>query len=345
MKSHFISRLMWGLFIILFGMGLLLRQAGWIDFSMGHLVSIFWPVLLIFLGFTELLKRMVSRQGSFWGGAVLLGVGLVFLGRNTGLMALSFGGLFRFIVPAVIIIYGLRMVFKPKDCENRSTTDDDGWQAYTSDRERPIPPAPPLHPDPTKPESAQWEKFEEQQPRMQQDPVKDEFERNHGDRFSSKQERMRQRAERIRDRMERHADKWSSRTNWWDYNSKTQQRSSFIGDVHVGQDYFELQPMNISHFIGDTVLDLTKAQIQPGETKITISSFIGDVKVFVPNDYEIGIQVVTSAFIGDVQTLDRKEGGMFKHMNIETPYYHETDKKVKLVVSTFIGDVRVTKVG
>jgi lia operon protein LiaF len=69
------------------------------------------------------------------------------------------------------------------------------------------------------------------------------------------------------------------------------------------------------------------------------------VKVFLPNDSEVGVNVVSSAFIGDVAVLERKEGGIFKNMNVVTPYFHETDKKVKLVVSTFIGDVRVTKVG
>ncbi|MGO4376241.1 cell wall-active antibiotics response protein LiaF, partial [Paenibacillus sp. MCAF20] len=94
-----------------------------------------------------------------------------------------------------------------------------------------------------------------------------------------------------------------------------------------------------------TILDLTKAQVAVGETRIHISSFIGDVKVFVPNDYEIGVQVLTSSFIGDVKILDRKEGGMFKHINIQSPSYSDSDKKIKLIVSTFIGDVRVTKVG
>ena len=79
--------------------------------------------------------------------------------------------------------------------------------------------------------------------------------------------------------------------------------------------------MNISHFIGDTVLDLTKAQILPGETVINISSFIGDVKIYLPNDYEIGVQVVSSAFVGDVAVLEQKEGGIFKNIDVETPYF------------------------
>ncbi len=157
------------------------------------------------------------------------------------------------------------------------------------------------------------------------------------------------RTERVRERMEqrayRHQYRHHDRTEWWNYDPNAQNRSGFIGDVYLGHDYWELKPMNISHFIGDTVLDLTKAQIPAGETRVHISSFIGDVKVFLPNDFEVGIHVVSSAFIGDVAVLDHKEGGIFKNMNIETPFYQDTDKKVTLVVSTFIGDVRVTKVG
>ena len=103
--------------------------------------------------------------------------------------------------------------------------------------------------------------------------------------------------------------------------------------------------MTISHFIGDTTLDLTKAQIPLGETKVYVSSFIGDVKVFVPNDLSIGIQVVSSCLIGDVKVLDQKRGGMFNQMTVETPHFPDIDKRVVLVVSCFIGDVRVTKVG
>jgi lia operon protein LiaF len=152
---------------------------------------------------------------------------------------------------------------------------------------------------------------------------------------------MEQRAERYH----RHSHERHDRVEWWNHDPGAQTRSGFIGDIYVGHDYWELKPMNISHFIGDTVLDLTKAQIPLGETRIHISSFIGDVKVFLPNDLEVGVNVVSSAFIGDVSVLDRKEGGMFKNMNVETSYFQETDKKIKLVVSTFIGDVRVTKVG
>ena len=121
--------------------------------------------------------------------------------------------------------------------------------------------------------------------------------------------------------------------------------SRFIGDFVFDQDRFELKPMSISHFIGDTKLDLTRAQIPLGETRIYVSTFIGDVKVFVPDDYSVGVRVVSSSLIGDVKVMDQKRGGLFNQVNVETPRFIDASKQVVLVVSTFIGDVRVTKVG
>jgi lia operon protein LiaF len=155
------------------------------------------------------------------------------------------------------------------------------------------------------------------------------------------------RRDRIDEKMQRHrrhSNPWE-RVEWWENDPSVQNRSGFIGDIHIGHDHWELKPLNISHFIGDTVIDLTKAHIPFGETRITISSFIGDVKIYLPNDYEVGIHVVSSAFIGDARVLDMRDSRLFRSMDVETPSYKDTDKKIKLVCSTFIGDVRVTKVG
>jgi len=69
------------------------------------------------------------------------------------------------------------------------------------------------------------------------------------------------------------------------------------------------------------------------------------VKVFVPGDANVGIQVVSSSLIGDVRVWEQKRGGLFNSMSVESPYYADADKRVVLVASAFIGDVRVTKVG
>ncbi|MFC5652380.1 cell wall-active antibiotics response protein LiaF [Paenibacillus solisilvae] len=368
MNNNFLNRLLWGLFIIVIGVVLMLRQSGVIDFDIGEIISLLWPLIPLFLGLQSLLSNFVYGRGSIFGSSILMLVGFVFLGRNLGWFTWSIGDLIQFAVPFIIILFGIGMIFKPKRKKNDASRGDD-WKAYPYGQpEQTIPPAPPLHPDPTRPtinlkkdnpeDAVDWEMpapaagtqqakngsgadynpHHENQARSSYNPYV------HG-----KMDRWERRAERVRERMEQRAHRFQhrhhDRTEWWNHDPNAQNRSGFIGDIYVGHDYWELKPMNISHFIGDTVLDLTKAQIPVGETRVHISSFIGDVKVFMPNDFEVGIHVVSSAFIGDVAVLDHKEGGIFKNMNIETPYYQDTDKKVTLVVSTFIGDVRVTKVG
>ncbi|BBH21605.1 hypothetical protein Back11_29500 [Paenibacillus baekrokdamisoli] len=369
MNGNFIRRLTWGLFIIVIGVVLMLRQGGAIDFDIGDLISKLWPLFPLFLGFQNLLQTLVSGKGSIIGSSILMIVGFVFLGRNLDWFSWSIGELIKFAGPFIIILFGIGMIIRPRRNKKENLPDED-WKAYPyGPTEQQVPPAPPLHPDPTK-QPVNLKKNDDSEQAV---PTPSNLPPNSNGREANghntgigngnyspyhnpsgtsyppymhpKMQKWARRTERFRERMERRGHRHHDRMEWWNHDPNAQTRSGFIGDIYVGHDYWELKPMNISHFIGDTVLDLTKAQILPGETRVHISSFIGDVKVFLPNDFEVGIHVISSAFIGDVAVLDHKEGGIFKNMNIETPYYKETDKKVTLVVSTFIGDVRVTKVG
>ncbi|OGX60604.1 MAG: hypothetical protein A2189_09230 [Paenibacillus sp. RIFOXYA1_FULL_44_5] len=138
--------------------------------------------------------------------------------------------------------------------------------------------------------------------------------------------------------------KWFKETYSWK-DKKEDNHSSFIGDIYVGQDYWELVPTNVSIFIGDTVLDLTKATIAYGQTTINISCFIGDVKVLVPNDIELDVSVAVSSVIGDVNVFDRHESGMFRTVSIQSDQYSLAEKRIHIQMSTFIGAVQVKKVG
>ncbi len=125
---------------------------------------------------------------------------------------------------------------------------------------------------------------------------------------------------------------------------KTVNESSFIGDYYIGKDYFRLKPLNISHFVGDTVIDLTKAQIPYGTTRINISCFIGDVVIYVPNDPELGVRANSSSFLGDHNVLGSTRSGIVSGVD-ETQNYDECAKRIKISASSFIGDVHVTRVG
>jgi lia operon protein LiaF len=350
LNGKFTSRLFTGLVVIGVGLIFLLKQTGYIEFNLGDAIRMFWPVILIVVGIRGLLTVRDYGYGSLAGGLVPLIIGIVFLGRNLDWFEWSIGELVPYIWPIIIIIVGINLIWRPKWRKSKPPEDD--WKSYGSyDDQAPIPPAPPLHPDPTKePINLSKEPLGgTDNSGLHQAESKTGYQ-GYGNSFKEwKKEQKNHYKHWEREQKDKYKNKktcGSEHVEWWNSSDPSvQTRSGFIGDIHIGQDYWDLKPMNISHFIGDTVLDLTKAHVATGETKVCISSFIGDVKVFVPNDFEVGIEVVSSAFIGDVKVLGRKEGGMFNHFNMQSPRYAEADKRIKLIVSTFIGDVRVTKVG
>jgi lia operon protein LiaF len=358
MNEHFFQRMLWGLIIVAVGVGFLLNQTGYLSFSIGDLFSTFWPVILIVIGLQNFVLGRMYRSGSASWGVIMMAIGFVFLGRNLDWFDWSLGEIIQYGWPVILIIVGINMMFRPGK-KKRPQEGDSDWKAFNHaphaphgphmpepPLDKPVPPAPPLHPDPLL-EDFEKRMNDQAPPPPPQPDSHGPYGQSQGDWKREFKDGMQGFKREMKDaHKHKHKHKHGhERVEWWNHDPGVQTRSGFIGDIHLGSDYWELKPMNISHFIGDTVLDLTKAQIPLGETRITISSFIGDVKVFIPNDYEVGVHVVSSAFLGDASVLEQKEGGLFKNMNVESPYYHETDKKIRLVVSTFIGDVRVTKVG
>lgn len=127
------------------------------------------------------------------------------------------------------------------------------------------------------------------------------------------------------------------------YKENTENRSSFIGDLTINLEYKELHSMNISNFIGDTELNFTNSEIFPGETKLIISAFIGDIRIIIPDDETLEISVSASSFIGDIHTFDRKEGGLFNSVVITPPSYLNYEKRLNISASLFIGDIQIIR--
>jgi len=344
MNTSIVHRLLWGAFIVVIGVVFLLNQVGLISMDIGDLFRTYWPVFMIVFGLQGMLLQRV------WWNLLTVIIGCYFLGRNLGMLEWSFGDFARILGPVAVILFGLSLIFRGnrpshqhRHRHRHSHQKHEGWNPVHpgSPHEPPIPPVPP-GPPPAPPELEEFER--RSSINLGKEPKAEERPHDYG--FS-----RRGPATPPPPNPEPYwKDGSGPKDGWWgdskDWkDSCKNSHSRFIGDVHFGNDYWELRPMNISHFIGDTTLDLTKAQIPVGETRVYVSSFIGDVKVFVPNDLGVGIQVVSSSLIGDVKVLGQKRGGLFNQMSVETPFFPDSDKRVVLIVSSFIGDVRVTKVG
>ncbi|MRN55860.1 cell wall-active antibiotics response protein LiaF [Paenibacillus monticola] len=360
MKRRFTSQMLGGLILIGLGAMFLLRQLGYTDFSIGYLASNYWPVILIIMGVQRLLATgdyNNSKGSSTIGGFFFLAIGVFFLGRNLDWFDLSAGEFFKMFIPVMLIGGGLYVIFKPRRTPP------------------PIPPAPPAPPsyyppgkgaapldaEPPKPlESTLDEQFEQKfgkpsgerdwnkylhKDEDEEDQEPDSYKSEAGSRWQEKQDRHERRRQERHERHARRHGEWHEDSNEADEGKETTHRSAFIGDVHMGREHFQLKNTNISQFIGDTVLDLTNAQIAYGETKINISAFIGDIKVYIPNDMDLGISVNSSSFIGDMQVLEQSRSGFMSSVQCKTPYYKEAGKKVRINVSAFIGDIKVKTVG
>lgn len=119
----------------------------------------------------------------------------------------------------------------------------------------------------------------------------------------------------------------------------TANRNFFIGEVRLMKNPFDLTDLNISGFIGDVKIDLSKAIVPEGESTIVISGIIGDIDIYVPADLEVAI--TSSAFVGDMDIIGDRSSGLSSKIHASSSNYNNSSRKVKISISLFIGDVDV----
>ncbi|MCY8960647.1 cell wall-active antibiotics response protein LiaF [Bacillus atrophaeus] len=120
---------------------------------------------------------------------------------------------------------------------------------------------------------------------------------------------------------------------------QTELKSFFIGELRLMKNPFDLNDLNVSGFIGDVKIDLSKAIIPEGESTVVISGVIGNVDIYIPADLEVSVS--SSAFIGDIDLIGSKTSGMSTKLYAASPDYSQAKRRVKISISLFIGDVDV----
>jgi len=291
----FLHKFILGLGLIAVGSLYMLNQLGWTHFDISHIFTVYWPLIIIYFGLRGLLFQRSHRGGSLIWSFFIIFVGVYFLLRNLGIDGFSFDNMYKFIIPVLLILFGLKILFHGTSFQ-KDYSDHGGY----SDR----------------------------QTRKQE-------------RILMRQQMRQQMKQQMKHQMRHHAHEHDHQTMGHDKIN----RSSFIGDIHIGHDGWDLIPLNVSSFIGDTVIDLTRANVPLGETKINVSSFIGDLKIYIPNDIQIGVLVAASTFISDIKVLERYESGLFKHVETQSNDYVDASKKIRIHISAFIGDIIVIRVG
>ncbi|MBU9713261.1 cell wall-active antibiotics response protein LiaF [Evansella tamaricis] len=127
------------------------------------------------------------------------------------------------------------------------------------------------------------------------------------------------------------------------FRNKRKRYHSWVGEIQLGRQPFEIDGADISLWIGDVTVDLSKAILKEGENFIDVRCWIGSVDILVPKD--MAVKAVADVNLGEVTLFDDSYSGTGKNATYTSPNFHEAEQKVILVVNLNIGDVEVLTVG
>lgn len=116
-------------------------------------------------------------------------------------------------------------------------------------------------------------------------------------------------------------------------------RHSLIGNLYLTASRWELTDMNIWYGIGEVKIDLSRAHIPDKETVLIINGWIGDIDIYVPYDLELAFSAHVN--VGDIDVFGNKEGGINRHVSMETAHYRNASRRVRVIGNLIIGDVDV----
>ncbi len=113
-----------------------------------------------------------------------------------------------------------------------------------------------------------------------------------------------------------------------------------IGDVRRAEGW-QVHTEEFWAFIADLKLDLSRAEVPIGETRLRYVGFIGDIDLKLPD--AIGLRVTSNAFISNVKMLGNNRDGFFLPIDVTSDNYATAERKIHLDTLCFISDVSVKK--
>ncbi len=124
-------------------------------------------------------------------------------------------------------------------------------------------------------------------------------------------------------------------------NGKLKYEKAF-GDLFVNFKAVNVENIEVSSAIGDIELQMREAVFTDGLNRLIISSFIGDIKIYLPKD--LAIFVNCSSFIGDTEALNKRTNGFGNKVEVHSTDYDSATKKLYIACSCFIGDIHIYSV-
>lgn len=94
-------------------------------------------------------------------------------------------------------------------------------------------------------------------------------------------------------------------------------------------------------FVGDVNLDLSQADVPPGETIIRVFCFVGNIRLIVPEG--VAAAVSPLAFLADITILGKKRDIFLAQSRLASDDYGTAERKIQVQPTCFIADVKVRR--
>lgn len=115
--------------------------------------------------------------------------------------------------------------------------------------------------------------------------------------------------------------------------------SHVMGEVDLSVDSPSFRGGAASTVFGEVRLDLGRAHLAEGEQHLAVNTVFGEVRIYVPPDWEYSVDATT--VFGEVEAGGTRRGGIFSNVVSATPNYSAATRKLRISTSTVFGEVRV----
>ncbi len=114
-----------------------------------------------------------------------------------------------------------------------------------------------------------------------------------------------------------------------------------LGDIKKRGDW-QVRDKEFWMGVGDIDLDLTNAEIPPGETRLRCFGFVGSVKMLIPEN--AGVSIASTALLTDGKVLGQRQERFVTSLNVTSDDYEVAERKIKIETTYLVVDLKVRRV-
>lgn len=115
----------------------------------------------------------------------------------------------------------------------------------------------------------------------------------------------------------------------------------FIGELHADFEGQEVGDRDISLFLGEMVIDLTKARLRDGENFLKVSIGVGEANISVPADFPL--MITSQIFAGQLNFDDMSNSGIFPKLDHRDDNYDSEERKLHIRMDGFAGEMTINR--